>query len=97
MIKINLLESVTDRDKTVAALETKVTTPHVRSSVLALVIVGLAVCGMAFDWMGSTHARTAAQAELARQQQIAQQMAEINREMADLEKKTNDVHSSIVR
>ena len=41
MIKINLLESVTDRPKGVALVEDKVSSPRIQTLLLALTVFGL--------------------------------------------------------
>lgn len=97
MIKVNLLNSVTDRPKNIAveAIETKVTNPRTQSRLLLLVIAALTALAMGFDWTSARSAHENATAELARQQQIAAQMAAISREQAELEKKTKDVQVRI--
>ena len=53
MIKINLLESVTDRPKGVALVEEKVSSPRMQSLLLALTIFGLLVLGVGYDYVSS--------------------------------------------
>ena len=48
MIKVNLLDSVTDRAKGVAAVEQKVANPRTQTMLLALVVFGLLAAGMLF-------------------------------------------------
>ena len=48
MIKINLLESVTDRPQGVALVEDKVASPRMQTFLLALTVFGLMV--MAMGW-----------------------------------------------
>ena len=95
MIKVNLLDSITDRPKVVAAVETKVTNPRTQTQLMALACGSLLVLGMAFDYMSARAQHAEATKELERQQQIAQQMAAVNKEQAELEKKTNDVQARI--
>jgi Tfp pilus assembly protein PilN len=95
MIKINLLDSITDRSSGVAVVEEKVANPRAQTLVLALVVVAMLVLGMGYDYVSSRAENTAAQKELERQQQIASQMDAINKEQADIEKKTKDIQVRI--
>ncbi|HEX6623619.1 MAG TPA: PilN domain-containing protein [Pyrinomonadaceae bacterium] len=95
MIKVNLLESVTDRARAVAVVEERVTNPRARSLLLMVSVAGLMALGMGFDYVSANMAHRRAQAELERQQQIAAQMAAINKEQAELEKKIKDTQARI--
>ena len=64
MIKINLLESVTDRPQGVAAVEDKVSSPRMQTLFLALTVFGLMVAAMGYDYVSSNSAHAAAQKEL---------------------------------
>ena len=66
MIKINLLESVTDRPQGVAAVEDKVASPRMQTLLLALTVFGLMVLAMGYDYVSSNMAHTAAERELAK-------------------------------
>ncbi|HEX8853531.1 MAG TPA: PilN domain-containing protein, partial [Pyrinomonadaceae bacterium] len=95
MIKVNLLESVTERARTVAVVEERVTNPRARSLMLLVSVAVLMVLGMGFDYVSANMASGRAQTELERQQQIAAQMAAINKEQAELEKKIKDTQARI--
>lgn len=95
MIKVNLLESVTDRARTAAVVEERVTNPRARSLLLMGSVAALMALGMGFDYLSANMAHGRAQAELERQQQIAAQMAAINKEQAELEKKIKDTQVRI--
>ncbi len=95
MIKVNLLESVTDRTRTVAVVETRVANPRTQMLLLAFVALALTLLGCGYDFVNSRAERDAAQKELDRQQQIAAQMAAVNKEQAELEKKTQDIQARI--
>ncbi|HEX8069695.1 MAG TPA: hypothetical protein VF546_07085 [Pyrinomonadaceae bacterium] len=95
MIKINLLDSVTDKPGSFAAVEARVASPGGQWKLLLLVVVALTTLGMFFDWSTARAARAAAQAQLEEQQRIAAQMELIKKEQADLEKKTKDVQARI--
>ncbi|HJU56069.1 MAG TPA: PilN domain-containing protein [Pyrinomonadaceae bacterium] len=96
MIKVNLLDSVTDRAKgTAAVVEQKVANPRMQTLLLALVIFGLLTAGMLYDYYSATGARESAQAEKVEQERIQTQMVAVNKERADLERKTADVQVRI--
>src|SRR4026207_1881000 len=95
MIKINLLESVTDRPQGVALVEDKVSSPRIQTLLLALTVFGLLVLGMGYDYVSSNMARTAAQKELDNQKRINAQMLAIQKEQMELEKKTKEVQARI--
>ena len=95
MIKVNLLDSVTNRAKGVAAVEQKVANPRMQTLLLALVVFGLLTGYMLYDYYGATSARDAQQAEKAEQERIQAQMVTVNKERTDLEKKMADVQARI--
>ena len=95
MIKVNLIDSVTDRVKGVAAVEQKVANPQMQTMLLALVVFGLLIAGMLYDYYSSASARDAQQAEKAEQERIQAQMVAVNQERLVLEKKMGDVQSRI--
>lgn len=95
MIKINLLESVTDRPQGVAAVEDKVANPRMQTLLLALTVLGLTVMAMGYDYVSSNMARSAAQRELDNQKRINQQMLAIQKEQMELEKKSQEIQARI--
>jgi len=95
MIKINLLESVTDRPQGVAAVEEKVSSPRIQTLLLALTVFGLMVLAMGYDYVSSNMAYAAAQKELDNEKRINQQMLAIQKEQMELEKKTKEVQARI--
>ena len=95
MIKVNLLESVTDRPQGVAAVEDRVASPRMQTLLLALTVFGLMVLGMGYDYVSSNMARSAAQKELDNQKRINQQMLAIQKEQMELEKKSKEVQARI--
>jgi Tfp pilus assembly protein PilN len=95
MIKVNLLESVTDRPQGVAAVEDKVTSPRFQTLLLALTVFGLMALGMGYDYVSANMAYTAAQKELDNQKRINQQMLAIQKEQQELEKKTKEIQERI--
>jgi Tfp pilus assembly protein PilN len=95
MIKINLLESVTDRPQGVALVEDKVASPRMQTLLLALTVFGLMALAMGYDYVSSNMALTAAQRELDKQKSINQQMQTTQKELAELEKKSKEVQARI--
>ena len=95
MIKVNLLDSVTERQSSAAVVEAKVANPAARLWMLGasvFVLLGLAIV---FDYYSASASQQKANADLEKQQQIAAQMAAVNKEQADLEKKLKDIQSRI--
>ena len=95
MIKINLLESITDRPTGAAMVEARVANPQVQTLLLALTVFGLLVLGVGYDYVSSKSNHEAAQHEVENQRRINQQMLAVNREQAELEKKAQDIQSRI--
>lgn len=95
MIKVNLLDSVTDRAKGVAVVEEKVANPQTQTLLLALTVAVLLALTMAYDYFSAHAAKEAAQRQLAEQQRINAQMMAVNKEQADLEKQTADIKARI--
>jgi Tfp pilus assembly protein PilN len=95
MIRVNLLNSVTDRAKGVAAVEEKVANPRSQTLILALSVVALLVLGLAYDYTSANGAKAEAETELQRQREIKNQMMLVNNEQKELEKKTKEVQARI--
>jgi Tfp pilus assembly protein PilN len=95
MIKVNLLDSVTDRAKGVAAVEERVANPLTQTLMLGLIVAGLLAVAIGYDYYSAGRDFALAQQELATQQAINTQMVAVNREKDDLEKKTKDIQVRI--
>ncbi len=95
MIKINLLESVTDRSAGVAFVEDKVSSTRTQTFLLALTVMALLVLGVGYDYVSATAQHAAATKELQKQRSINDQMNVVKREQADLEKKIADINFRI--
>ena len=95
MIKINLLESITDRPTGAARVEARVTSPHVQTLLLALTVFGLLVVVAGYDYVSSKADQAVAQHEVENQRRINQQMLAVNKEQAELEKKAHDIQGRI--
>jgi Tfp pilus assembly protein PilN len=95
MIKINLLESVTDSPKGAALVEDKVANPLVQTLLLALTVFSLAFLAMGYDYISSKSAHSAATVELQNQKRINEQMLAVQREQMELEKKAKEIQDRI--
>ena len=96
MIKVNLLDSVTERSQSsAAAVEAKVANPAARFWMLGASVFVLLGLTMVFDFYSAAASQKKARAELEKQEQIAAQMAAVNKEQADLEKKLKDIQARI--
>src|SRR6266481_6536567 len=95
MIKVNLLESVTDRPAGVAFVEDKVSSTRTQTFLLALTVVALLVLGIGYDYVSANAQHQAATKELEKQRRINDQMNSVKREQADLEKKIGDINFRI--
>ncbi|HKP46370.1 MAG TPA: PilN domain-containing protein [Pyrinomonadaceae bacterium] len=92
MIKVNLLESITDRSVGVAFVEDKVSSTRTQTLLLALTVMALLVLGVGYDYASTSRQHSVAVSELERQQRINDQMNAVKREQADLEKKIADIN-----
>lgn len=95
MIKINLLESVTDRPKGVALVEDKVSSPRIQTLLLALTVFGLMGLGMSYEYASSSSAHSTAQRELENQRRINREMLVVQKEQMELEKKAQEIQARI--
>ncbi len=95
MIKVNLLDSVTERQSSTAVVEAKVANPAARFWMLGGAVALLMGLTMVFDFYSAAASQKKAKAELEKQELIAQQMAAVNKEQADLEKKLKDIQARI--
>src|SRR6185436_4765115 len=95
MIKINLLDSITDTPRGAARVEEKVTSPRIQTMVLAMTVVGLLVLGIGYDYVSANSAHAAAQVELEKQQRINREMLAVNKEQEELAAKTRDIQVRI--
>lgn len=95
MIKINLLDSVTDRPTGVAMVEERVASPRTQTFLLALIVLALLVLGAGYDYVSSRSDHAAKERELENQQRINNQMLAVNKEQAELERKTRDIQVRI--
>lgn len=91
MIKINLLESVTDRPAGIAFVEDRVSSTRTQTMLLALTVMALLVLGVGYDYVSANAQHQSATRELEKQRRINEQMNAVKREQAELEKKMADI------
>lgn len=95
MIKINLLESITDRPVSVAFVEDKVSSTRTQTLLLALTVVAMLVLGIGFDYVSAKGQHEKAVKGLEKERRINDQMNVVKRDQADLEKKMADINFRI--
>jgi Tfp pilus assembly protein PilN len=95
MIKINLLDSITDTPRGAAMMEEKVTSPRIQTMLMAMTVLGLLVLGMGYDYTSAHSAHAAAQVELDKQERINREMMAVNKEQEELQAKTRDIQVRI--
>jgi len=95
MIKINLLESVTDRPNGVALVEEKVASPLMQTLFMALTVFGLMSLAIGYEYVSSNRALADAKVEVARERQRNQQMLAVQKEQMELEKKAQEIQARI--
>jgi Tfp pilus assembly protein PilN len=95
MIKVNLLDSVTDRTQTVAAVEARVVNVRTRSTILLLSVIAVTGLAMVAEYMSVSYSHSSLTEELGRQEQTAKQLEAINKEQAELDRKTKETQVRI--
>lgn len=96
MIKINLLNSVTDRqNSTVAAVDRKVSSPKSRFLVMAVVVTVMMGAIIGWDVISTNMAKTDAEQQLDEQKRIATDLEAVQNEQKDLETKIANIDARI--
>ena len=96
MIKINLLNSVTERQGgTVVAVDRKVSSPESRLILTTIAVALLLVAVIGWDVISTTMAKSKAQKDLQEQQQIATELEVVMKEQKDLEDKIKSIDGRI--
>ncbi len=96
MIKINLLNSVTERQGgTVAAVDKKVGSPATRLLVMSLAVAFLFVAVTAWDIISTQMAKADAEAQLEDQKRIAAELEVVMKEQKELEEKIAAIDARI--
>src|SRR5437867_2848299 len=92
MIKINLLNSVTERQGgTIAAVDQKISSAGSRFLMLALVVGFLTAAVIGWDVISSRMAKSDAEQQLAEQKRIEAELQSVIDEQKDLEQKINNI------
>lgn len=92
MIKINLLESVTDRQAGAAVVvERKVSSPVSKLLLMTLAVTGLLVMVIGWDIVSTQMAKSAAEEELQRQKEIGAQLEIVMKEQRELEQRISNI------
>lgn len=96
MIKINLLDSVTERNGgAVVAVERKFSSPTTRLIAMATSVAVLLLAVIAWDVISTNMAKAEAERQLQEQKQIEQELAAVTKEMKDLEAKIQNIDTRI--
>ena len=96
MIKINLLNSVTERQSgTVAAVDRKISSGTSRFILMSVVVSVLLAAVIGWDVISTQMAKTAAEAELNNQKTIAAELEVVMAEQRELEQKISSIDSRI--
>jgi len=96
MIKINLLNSVTERQGgAVQAVDRKIASPASRLVVMSLVVAALLAAVIGWDVISTQMAKTEAERQLAEQKQIEADLAVVIAEQKDLEQKIQNIDGRI--
>jgi Tfp pilus assembly protein PilN len=92
MIKINLLESVTDRQAGASVtVEKKVSSPVSKLILMSVAVTALTLAIIGWDVVSTQMAKADAEKELANQQEIAKQLEAVQKEQKELETKIQNI------
>jgi Tfp pilus assembly protein PilN len=92
VIKVNLLDSITDRSSGVAFVEDKVSSTLTQTLLLGVTVMAILVLGIGYEYISTNRQHNEAVAELDRQKRINDQMIAVKKEQAELEKKIADIN-----
>lgn len=96
MIKINLLDSVTERQAgAVVAVERKIASPASRLLMMSLAVLFLLVAVVGWDIISTQMAKSQAEADLAEQKRIESELEVVSKEMKELETKIQNIDTRI--
>ncbi len=96
MIKINLLDSVTDRQNgTAVAVDRKISSPGSRLALLSIVVGILLAAIIGWDVISTQMAKTEAERALDEQKRIAAELETVMNEQKDLEAKISNIDTRI--
>ena len=96
MIKINLLNSVTERQGgAVVAVDRKISSPASRLLLMSIAVAFLLAVVVGIDVISSQMSKNKAEAELIEQKRIEQELATVLKEQKDLEQKIQNIDKRI--
>lgn len=96
MIKINLLNSVTERQNTtVAVVDRKVSSPMSRFVLMSVVVTVMMAAIIGWDVISTQMAKTDAEQQLDEQKRIASELESVENEQKDLEAKIANIDARI--
>jgi Tfp pilus assembly protein PilN len=96
MIKINLLESVTERQAgTAVAVERKIASPMSQLLMMTLAVAFLLTAVIGWDVISSQMAKSEAERQLEEQKQVAVELEAVTKEMKELEAKIQNIDTRI--
>lgn len=96
MIKINLLDSVTERHSGAAvAVERKMSNPNSKLILMSIAVAVLLAAVVGWDVISSRMDKSKAEADLAEQQRVAAELEEVMKEQKDLETKIANIDARI--
>lgn len=96
MIKINLLDSVTERHSGAAvAVERKMSSPTSKFVLMSIAVAFLLAAVIGWDVISTNMAKTEAERQLAEQKQIAADLEAVMKEQAELQAKINNIDARI--
>src|SRR6185295_11404024 len=96
MIKINLLNSVTERQGgAVVAVDRKISSAASRFVLMSVVVAVLLVAVVGWDVISTQMAKTEAERQLDEQKQIAAELEVVMNEQKDLEQKISNIDARI--
>jgi Tfp pilus assembly protein PilN len=96
MIKINLLNSVTERQaSTAVVVERRMSSPASRLLLMTVAVAFLLTAVIGWDIISTQMAKTKAEADLAEQKRIEAELETVSKEMKELEAKIQHIDSRI--
>ncbi len=96
MIKINLLDSVTERQASATVVvERKIASPVSRLLLMSLAVAFLTMTVIGWDVISTQMAKTQAEADLAEQKRVEAELEVVSKEMKDLEAKIKNIDTRI--
>jgi Tfp pilus assembly protein PilN len=96
MVKINLIDSVTERQKGVTTtVEKKVTSSGSKLFLIIIAVLGLLSLGIGWDYYSASSAKVKADRELVEQQKLEKDLEAVIKEQNELQAKIKDVEVRI--